>query len=156
MCIDSRDKHRLLRPVLAGKPSRHDVAPARPAGAVGSIHFERRGAHLAAHVGRILGSSDDRVGPLEVVLPREIPSASPLRSRGANLWLRHLGEDGRVQFGRRCPAGDLGSYRRSCRRSDDEIGLGYIDPGIGQAGNETELPGIACCSAAGENQGSLV
>ena len=72
------------------------------------------------------------------------------------MWLRHLGEDGGIQFGRPFPAGDLGSYRRSCRRPDDEIGVGHIDPGIGQAGDETEFPGIACSSAAGENQGSLV
>jgi hypothetical protein len=156
MRIDSRDKHRLLRPVLAGKPSRDDVAPARLARAVGSIHFERRGAHPAAHVGRILSRTDDSVRPLHVGRPREIRSASPVRSGVASLWLRHFGEDGSIQFGRPCPAGDLGSHRRSCRRPDDEIGLGYINPGIGQAGDETELPRISCRSAAGENQGSLV
>ena len=71
-------------------------------------------------------------------------------------WLRHLGEDGGIQFGRSCPAGDLRSDRRSCRRPDDQIGLGQIDPGIGQAGDETELPRIACRSGTGEDQGSLV
>jgi hypothetical protein len=83
-------------------------------------------------------------------------SASPVRSGFAGLWLRRLGEDGGIQIGWPCPAGDLGSHRRSCRRPDNEIGLEYIDPRIGQAGDETELPRIACRSAAGENQGSLV
>jgi hypothetical protein len=83
-------------------------------------------------------------------------TASPVRPELCALWPRHLGEDRGIQFGRPCPAGDLGSHRRSCRRPDDEIGLGEIDPGIGQAGDETELPRIACRSGAGEDQGSLV
>jgi len=80
---------------------------------------------------------------------------SPVRSGVASLWRRHLGVDRSIQFGRPCPAGYLGSHRRSCRRPDDEIGIGYINPGIGQASDETELPRIAYRSATGENQGSL-
>jgi hypothetical protein len=83
-------------------------------------------------------------------------STSPVRSGVAGLWLRHLGEDGGILVARPLPAGDLGSQRRSCRRPDDEICLGQIDPGIAQTGDQTELPRIACRSAAGENQGSVV
>ncbi len=39
---------------------------------------------------------------------------------------------------------------------DDQVGLGCIDPGIGQAGDEADLPRIACRSGTGEDQGSLV
>jgi hypothetical protein len=42
------------------------------------------------------------------------------------------------------------------RHPDAEIGLGFINPGIGQTRDESELPRIACRSAAGENRGSIV
>src|SRR5258708_4293977 len=58
MRIDSRDKHRLLRPVLAGKPSHDYVAPARLARAVGNLPFHRPGPPPPAHVGRILSRTD--------------------------------------------------------------------------------------------------
>ena len=69
-------------------------------------------------------------------------------------WPMNLGEDCGIQLGRSCSAGDLGSNGRSCRRPDDQIGCSHIDPGVVQAGDQAELPGIACCSGAGEDEGS--
>jgi hypothetical protein len=37
---------------------------------------------------------------------------------------------------------------------DDQIGLGHIQPGIKQAGDDADLPRIACRSATTEDQGS--
>jgi hypothetical protein len=91
----------------------------------------------------------------QVARAGEIWGPSPVRWGAAGLRLRHLGEDGGIQLGRPRPAGDLRSHRRSCRRPDDQIRLDYIDPRIGQAGDETELPRIACRSTAGQNQGSF-
>ena len=49
----------------------------------------------------------------------------------------------------------LGRGRRSGRRPDDQIGLGHIQPGIKQAGDDADLPRIACRSATTEDQRSL-
>ncbi len=48
-----------------------------------------------------------------------------------------------------------GRGRRSGRRPDDQIGLGHIQPGIEQAGYDTDQPRIARRSASTEDQRSL-
>ena len=68
--------------------------------------------------------------------------------------LGRSGEDGGEQFGRG-RAGYLGRGRRAGRRADDQIGLGHIQPGIEEAGDDTDQPRISCRSAATENQRSL-
>jgi hypothetical protein len=68
-----------------------------------------------------------------------------------------LGRSGKnvsKQLGR-ARASYLDSGRRSGRRPDDQIGLGHIQPGIKQAGNDADQPRIACRSATTENQRSL-
>ena len=55
------------------------------------------------------------------------------------------------QFGRG-RAGDLGRGRRSGRRPDDQIGLGHIQPGLKQAGDDADQPRIACRSATTKDQ----
>jgi hypothetical protein len=45
--------------------------------------------------------------------------------------------------------------RRSGRRPDDQIGLGHIQPGIKQAGDDADLLRIACGAATTKDQRSL-
>jgi hypothetical protein len=49
-------------------------------------------------------------------------------------------------------AGDLGRGRRSGRGADDQISLGHIQPGFEKARDDADQPGIACGSAATEDQ----
>jgi hypothetical protein len=67
------------------------------------------------------------------------------------LLLGCSGEDGGKQVGRG-RAGDLGRGRRSGRRPDDQIGLGHVQSGIEQAGDDADKPRVACGSAAAEDQ----
>jgi hypothetical protein len=46
----------------------------------------------------------------------------------------------------------LGRGRGAGRCADDQIGLGHIQPGIGQAGDDADQPRVACRSAAAEDQ----
>jgi hypothetical protein len=64
------------------------------------------------------------------------------------------GKDVGKQLGR-ARASYLGRGRRSGRRPDDQIGLGHIQPGIKQAGDDADQPRIACRSATTEDQRSL-
>jgi hypothetical protein len=52
-------------------------------------------------------------------------------------------------------ASELGRSRRSGRRPDDQISLGNIQSGIEKTGGDSNLPRIACRSAAMEDQRSL-
>jgi hypothetical protein len=57
-------------------------------------------------------------------------------------WLRHSCKDSGKQFGRSGRAGYLSRHRRSGRRPDDQIGLGHIQPGVTQTGDDTDSPGL--------------
>jgi len=109
---------------------RKATAPA-PAG----IRLERRRAHPAAHVGRILRGGNDPARSLHVVGRRPDGYASTARSERISLLLGRSGQDGGKQFGRG-RAKDLGRGCRSSRRPDDQISLGHIQTGIEQAGDE--------------------
>jgi hypothetical protein len=153
--IDRRDEHRSLRPVLAGQPGGDRSAPPRLPGAVRRrIHFERRRTHSAAHVGRILSGGNDSASSLHVVGHRPNGNASTLGSDRISPLLGRSGEDGGKQFGRG-RASDLGRGRRSSRRPDDQISLGHVQTGIEQAGDDADLPRIACRSTTVEDQRSL-
>jgi len=153
--IDRRDEHHSLRPVLAGQPGGDRSAALRLPGAVRRrIHFERRRAHFAAHVGRILGGGDDAARYLHVVRRRPHRNASAVGSDRTSPLLGRGGKDGGKQFGR-ARASYLGRSRRSGRRPDDQVGLGHVQPGIEQAGDDADLPRIACRSATMEDQRSL-
>jgi hypothetical protein len=69
--------------------------------------------------------------------------------------LGRSGEDVGKQFWRSGRAHYLGRHRRSSRRPDGQIGPGHIQPGIEQAGDDADLPGIACRSATAKDQRSL-
>ena len=69
--------------------------------------------------------------------------------------LRRFGKDARKQFRRLARAADLGSDRRSSRRSDDQFGLAYIQSGIKQASDNADRPGIARGSATTQDQRAL-
>jgi hypothetical protein len=86
---------------------------------------------------------------------RHIRNASTVGSGRTSPWLGRSGEDVGQQFGRSGRARYLGRGRRSGRRPDDQIGLGHIQPGIKQAGDDADLPRIACRSATTEDQRSL-
>ena len=155
MGIDRRDEHRSLRPALTGQPRGDGGAPLRLPGAVRRrIHVERRRAHSAAHVGRILSGGDDLARPLHVVRHRPDRNASTVGSDRTGPLLGRSGKDGGKQFGRG-RASDLGRGRRSGRRPDDQVGLGHVQPGIEQAGDDADQPRVACRSAATEDQRSL-
>ena len=81
-------------------------------------------------------------------------NASTVGSDRTSPWLGRSGKDVGKQLGR-ARAGDLGRGRRSGRRPDDQIGLGHIQPGIKQAGDDADQPRIACRSATTEDQRSL-
>jgi len=99
--IDRRDEHHSLRPVLAGQPGGDRSAALRLPGAVRRrIHFERRRAHFAAHVGRILGGGDDAARYLHVVRRRPHRNASAVGSDRTSPLLGRGGKDGGKQFGR--------------------------------------------------------
>ena len=85
-------------------------------------------------------------GPMGTRPPLGSDRTSPLLGRG--------GKDGGKQFGRG-RASYLGRGRRSGRRPDDQIGLGHVQPGIEQAGDDADQPRIACRSATTEDQRSL-
>ena len=82
-------------------------------------------------------------------------NASTVGSDRTSPWLGRSGEDVGKQFGRLDPARYLGRGRRSGRRTDDQIGLGHIQPGIEEAGDDADQPRIACRSATTEDQRSL-
>jgi hypothetical protein len=125
------------------------------AGAVGRrIHLERRRTHSVAHVGRILSGGDDSTRSLHVVGHRPNWNASTVGSGRISPLLGRSEKDVGKQFGR-ARASDLGSGRRSGRRPDDQIGLGHIQPGVEQAGDDADLPRIACRSATMKDQRSL-
>jgi hypothetical protein len=155
MGIDRRNEQRPFRPALTRQPSGDDSAPPRLSGAVRlRIHFERRRTHSAAHVGRILSGGDDPACYLHMVRRRPNGNASTLGSARTCPLLGCSGKDGGKQFGR-SRASDLGGGSRSSRRPDDQIGLGHIQPGIEQAGDDADLPRIASRSTTMEDQRSL-
>jgi hypothetical protein len=118
------------------------------------IHFERRRTHSAAHIGRILSGGDDSARFLHMVRRRPNWNASTAGSDRTSPLPGRTGKDAGQQFGRG-RARDLGCGRRSGRRPDDQISLGHIQPGIKQAGDDTDQPRIACRSATTEDQRSL-
>jgi len=155
MGIDSHDEHRPLRPALAGQPGGDGGVPLRlPGAARRRIHFERRRTHSAAHAGRILSGTDDSARPLHMVGRRPIPNTSTVGSDRTSPWPGRSGKDAGKQFGRG-RASYLGRGRRSGRCPDDQISLGHIQPGIKQAGDDTDQPRIACRSATTKDQRSL-
>ena len=81
--------------------------------------------------------------------------ASTVGSDRTSPWLGRSGKDAGKQSGRLGRASYLGRGRRSGRRPDDQIGLGHMQPGIKQAGDDTDQPRIACRSATTEDQRSL-
>ena len=153
--IDRRDEHRSLRPALTGQPRGDGRAPPCLPGAVRRrIHVERRRAHSAAHVSRILGGGDDLARSLHVVRRRADRNASTVGSDQTGRLLGRSGKDGGEQLGRG-RAGYLGRGRRSGRRPDGQVGRGHVQPGIEQAGDDADQPRVACRSAAAEDQRSL-
>ena len=80
-------------------------------------------------------------------------STSTVGSDRTSPWLGRSGEDVGKQLGRG-RASYLGRGRRSGRCPDDQISLGHIQPGIKQAGDDTDQPRIACRSATTEDQRS--
>jgi hypothetical protein len=118
------------------------------------IRLERRRAHSAAHVGRILSGGDDSARSLHMVGHRPNRSTSTVGSDRTSPWLGRSGKDGGKQFGRGRTS-DLGRGRRSSRCPDDQISLGHIQPGIEQAGDDADHPRIACRSATTKDQRSL-
>ncbi len=155
MGIDNHDKHRSLRPVLTGQPSGDGGAPMRLRGAARRrIPFERRRTHPAAHVGRILSGADDCARPLHMVRHRA-GDAFTIGSDRTRPWRRRSGKDTGKQFRRLGRTRDLGRHSRSRRRADDQIGLGHIQSGVKQAGDDADLPGIACRSSSTKDQRSL-
>jgi hypothetical protein len=99
--------------------------------------------NAAAHVGRILSGGDDRACSLHMVRRRPNRKTSSVGSGRARPWLGHSGKDGGKQLGRSGRAGYLSRHRRTGRRPDDQIGLGYIQPGVQEAGDDADRPGIA-------------
>ncbi len=155
MGIDRRDKDRLLRPVLAGQPGGDGSPPSRLRGAVRRrIHFERRRTQSTAHIGRPPGGGDDLARSPHMVDHRPNRNASTVGSDRTGPLLGRSGKEVGKQFGR-ARAGYLGRGRRSGRCPDDQIGLGHIQPGIKQAGDDADQPRIACRSATTEDQRSL-
>jgi len=73
-----------------------------------------------------------------MVRHRHIQNASTVGSDRTSPWLGRSGEDVGKQFGRLGRASYLGRGRRSGRRPDDQIGLGHIQPGIKQAGDDAD------------------
>ena len=154
--IDGHDEHRSLRPLLTGQPGGDGGAPLRlPGAAPRRIRFERRRAHSAAHVGRILGGGDDCARSFQKVRHRHARSTSTVGSDRTSPWPGRSGKDAGKQFVRLGRAGYLGRGRRSGRRPDDQIGLGHVQPGIKQAGDDADLPRIAYRSATAKDQRSL-
>jgi len=72
--------------------------------------------------------------------------ASTIGPDPASPRLGRSGEDVGKQFWRSGRARYLGRDRRSRRRPDGQIGPGHIQPGIEQAGDDADFPGIACRS----------
>ena len=94
------------------------------------VRLERRRAHPAAHVGWILSGTDDCARYFQVVRRWPNRNASSVGSDRGIPWLGLGGKDGGKQFGRLGPAGCLGCGGGSGRRSDGQIGLGHIQPGL--------------------------
>jgi hypothetical protein len=154
MGVDRRNEHRSFRPVVAGQPSGDGSAPPLVHGAVcRRIHFERSRAHSAAHVGCVLSGGDDCARSLQVVghQPGNASTVGPDRTSPV---LGCSGEDVGKELGRG-RASYLGRGRRSGRCPDDQISLGHIQPGLEQTGDDADQPGVACRSAATEDQRSL-
>ena len=152
MGIDRRDEHSPLRPELTGQPSGDGSAPPRLRRTVRRrIHFERPRTHSAAHVGRILSGGDDCARCLHVVRRGPGRHGPTVGSGRCSPWLGRGAKDVGKQFGRG-RAGYLGRGGRSGRRPDDQIGLGHIQPGLKQAGDDADQPRIACRSATTKDQ----
>ena len=80
------------------------------------------------------------------------------RTDGSNRttpWLGCSRQDAGKRLGRLGFARYLGRSGRPGRRPDGQIGLRHIEPGIKQAGNDADLPRIACRSATMEDQRSF-
>jgi hypothetical protein len=90
-----------------------------------------------------------------MVRRRPIRSTSTVGSDRTSPWLGRSGKDAGKQFSRPGRAAYLGRGRRSGRCPDDQIGLGHIQPGIKQAGDDADQPRIACRSATTKDQRSL-
>ena len=151
--IHRRDEHRSFRPALAGQPGGDRRAPPRrpePSDAASSSSADapirRRmsaGSSAAAMIRPVRSRWSDR-RPGERVRAR---SRRPVRRGGA-------AKDAGEQLGR-ARAGDLRRGGRPGRRADDQVGLGHVHPGIEQAGDDADQPGIARRPAATEDQRSL-
>jgi len=89
-----------------------------------------------------------------VVRHRHIRGTSTVGADRTFPWLGRGGKNVGQQFGWLSSAGYLGRGRRSGRRPDDQIGHGHVRPGIEQAGDDADLPRIACRSATMEDQRS--
>ena len=81
-------------------------------------------------------------------------SASTLGSAPTGPSLGCFGKDRGKQFAWH-RARDLGRDRRSSRRPEDQIGLSYVQPGIKQTGDDTDLPRITGRSTTSEDQRPL-
>jgi len=68
--------------------------------------------------------------------------------------VRHSGHDGGKKLCR-ARAADLRRSGLSGRRPDDQVGLGHIQPGIEQAGDDPDLPRIADRSATTKDQRAI-
>jgi hypothetical protein len=90
-----------------------------------------------------------------MVRRRPIRRTSTAGSDRPSPWLGRSGQDAGQQFGRLGRASYLGCGRRSGRCPDDQVGLGHIQPGIKQAGDDADLPRIACRPATAKDQRSL-
>ena len=164
-----------VRPHVAGQPRGGDVAPAGRARVVVPHPFERRSAHPAPHVGRVRRGGDDVVRPVQVGAPRHSPGRTVARRavagapgvagvpRGTRVagvagaadgraWRGHLGEHRGVQVGEGCPARHLGRHGGPGRGADDDVGVGHVEAGVGEPREQADLPGVAGCSAAGEDE----
>jgi hypothetical protein len=153
--IDRRDEHRSFGPALTGQAGGDGGAPPHHLGAIRhGICFERHRTHAAAHVGRVRSGGDDAAHLLQMVGDRPCGNASAVGLGLTSSSLGCRGEDGVEESGRG-RSGDLGRGRGTGRRPDDEIGLGHVQPGFHQAGDDADQPRIAGRSATAEDQRSL-
>ena len=154
--IDGGDEDALSRPVVVREPGRDDVAPSRRLGRAGRLPLQGSRTHPATHVVCVLRRRDDRVRPLQVVRARGVRCASSVGRATAGRWRGRLGEDGGIQLGGAGGARDLGGHGGPGRGADDEVGLGEVDAGVREPGDEAELPRVAGSSRARQHEGALV
>ena len=86
--------------------------------------------------------------PAELGEGRPVQPGGLLRGRRLQLALVH-----RLELR---PAGQLRTHDRSRRGADDEVGAGQVDAGIGQPGEEADLPGDAGDPATAEHEGGAL